>query len=124
MTADASRRPHDGTDLWRQWTVNLVPPLLVLLDLQAGYQLVDVSCATGDRMTTHLVHGGLLLAALAFGAVAWASWRRAGAVWPEDGGDPDTRSRFMAALGVIVSIGSALVIATQWLPVFLLSPCQ
>ena len=124
MTADASSRPHDGTDLATQWLVNLAPPLLVLLDLQLGYSLVDFSCATGDRVTTHLVHGGLLLVTLLLATVAHRSWRRAGPAWPDDAGDRDTRSRFLALLGLLVSLGSALVIATQWLPVFLLSPCQ
>ena len=124
MTADPSTRIDDGTDLGRQWIVNLVPPALILVDLQLGYMLVPYACRTGDSTPGHVVHLIMLLACLGLAAVAWRSWTEAGRAVPSDDGSQAGRSRFMAVLGILISVSSALVIAAQWWPSFLIHPCQ
>ena len=124
MTADPSSRIADGTDLGRQWLVNILPPALILADLQLGYMLVDHACRTGNSMPGHLLHLVMLLATLALAVVAWRSWGRAGRSWPSADGTQLGRSRFMAVLGLFISLASALVIAAQWWPTFIIHPCQ
>jgi len=124
MTGDPHPLPADPTDHLRQWAVNLVPPLAVLLDLEVTYSLVDYTCRTGDTLTGHLVHGGFLLLTLVMGALAWRSWSAAGGVADTAGGDLAARSRFMALVGLMVSALSGLTVAAQWLPAFFLHPCQ
>lgn len=124
MTGDPRPLPADSTDQFRQWAVNLVPPLAALLDLQVTYSLVDHACRTGDTLTGHLVHAGFLLLTLVMGGVAWLSWSDAGAIAATAGGDPAARSRFMALVGLMISALSALTVAAQWLPTFFLHPCQ
>ena len=124
MTADPSTPIADGTDLGRQWIVNIIPPALILADLQLGYMLVPYACRTGDSLPGHAVHLVMLLACLAFAAVGWQSWERAGRRLPTDDGSQLGRSRFMAVLGILISVSSALVIAAQWWPSFVLHPCQ
>ena len=124
MTADVEPRPRDGTPIAWEWIVNVAPPFLVLFDLQLGYMLVSRNCLDDDALTNHLVHGLFLLATLALLAKAWFLRRAAGSEWPGTGPDLRTRSRFMAALGILIAALSALVIAAQWIPVFMLHPCQ
>jgi len=124
MTADPHRLHPDPTDHGRQWAVNLVPPLAVLLDLQVTYSLVDHACRTGDTLTGHLVHAGFLLLTLFMGTLAWRSWSAAGGIAATAGGDLAARSRFMALVGLMISGLSALTVVAQWLPTFFLHPCQ
>ncbi len=124
MATDPRPLPPDPTDLTRQWVVNLVPPLAVLLDLQVTYSMVDYTCRTGDTLTGHLVHAGLLALTLVMGSLAWRSWSDAGRTPATSGGDVASRSRFMALTGLLISGLSALTVAAQWLPTFVLHPCQ
>ena len=124
MPVDVKPRPHDGTPLAWEWIVNLGPPLLVLADLQLGYMLVSRNCLEEDRLSNHLVHGVFLAATLLLLLKAWTLWRAAGSEWPGKGPDLRTRSRFMSVLGILIASLSALVIAAQWVPVFVLHPCQ
>jgi hypothetical protein len=124
MPVDVEPRPRDGTPLVWEWIVNVGPPMLVLVDLQVGYMLVSRNCLEDDRLSNHLAHGFFLLAALLLLLKAWSLRRAAGAEWPGTGLDLRTRSRFMAALGILIASLSALVIAAQWIPVFMLHPCQ
>ena len=124
MTVDVEPRPRDGTPVASEWIINLGPPFLVLVDLQLGYMLVSRNCLENDRLSNHVVHGICLFAALLLLLKAWSLWRAAGSEWPGKGPDLRTRSRFMSALGILIAALSALVIAAQWIPVFMLHPCQ
>lgn len=124
MTADVEPRPRDGTPLAWEWIVNVGPPFLVLFDLQVGYMLVSRNCLENDALTNHLVHGLFLIGTLLLLVKARSLWRAAGAEWPGPEPDLRTRSRFMAALGILMAALSALVIVAQWIPVFVLHPCQ
>ena len=124
MTAEVEPRPRDGTPLVWEWIVNLGPPLLVLVDLEAGYMLVSRNCLQDDPLPNHLVHAALLAGTLLLLFRAWTLRREAGAEWPGKEADLLTRSRFMAALGILIGGLSALVIAAQWIPLFFLHPCQ
>lgn len=124
MAIDVEPRPRDGTPLAWEWIVNLGPPLLVLIDLQVGYMLVSRNCLEDDRLSNHLAHGFFLLVTVLLLLKAWRLWCAAGSEWPGTGPDLRTRSRFMAALGMLIASLSALVIVAQWIPVFVLHPCQ
>ena len=124
MTADTKPRPGDGTPLARLWIVNLAPPLLVLLDLQLGYMLVDHACRTGDTASGHAVHALMLALVGITVVVAWRTWREFGGGDPGEEADLRTRSRFLSVLGVMIGALSLLTIFAQWLAPFFLSPCQ
>jgi hypothetical protein len=65
-----------------------------------------------------------LLIALAGGFIAWRNWREAGQVEPGEGGDVVERSRFIAVVGLLLAGLITLVFIAQWIPQFLISPCQ
>jgi hypothetical protein len=64
------------------------------------------------------------LLVLGCAVVAFREWRRAGGHWPDHGGGAAGRSRFMGVLGMFMAASSALVILAQWIPDWIVSPCQ
>jgi hypothetical protein len=124
MTIDTETRARDGTGMISQWAGNLLAPIAFLMQLEVAYALVPRACRAGDILPVHLAHAGALLIALGGMAIALRQWQRWGQDWPVDGPGPETRSRFMATLAVLVSGGFVLVMLALWLPTFWLHPCQ
>ena len=124
MTDTRTTVPEAG-HLVALWVGVLLAPTAFLLNLELGYLAVPASCTTGGTtQLLHLIHGACLLVTIAGGAIAWRSWRVAGAGWPGDAGGPAARSRFLAGLGLSGSALFALTIAAQWIPTLVLHPCQ
>jgi hypothetical protein len=124
MTADPRPRPADGTNVPAQMLGVLLAPTAVLAGQQLAYQYVPHDCQVGSSLLGHLIHGGTLVACLAGAFIARSEWQRHGSEWPEDEGAPVGRSRLLGAVGVFISLLSALVVLAQWVPRFILSPCQ
>jgi hypothetical protein len=97
--------------------------------LMVNYSLVAHACWHDLSILIHLASLVCLLIAVAAGWAAWGAWKETEGPPYDEGGDDHSiggqlgRSRFMAASGVMMSIFFALVIAGQWLPNLLLSPC-
>ncbi|HEX2204586.1 MAG TPA: hypothetical protein VHG91_14840 [Longimicrobium sp.] len=106
------------------WFAVLAGPLAWMLGLNAGYALVRVACAKQEMLLLHAVSLATLLLALAGGFVAWREWGRAGREWPGEGGGTLSRSRFMAALGLLASALFSLVIVAQWAASLFFDPCM
>jgi hypothetical protein len=124
MPIDTEIRVPDGTGIGAQWAGNLLAPIAFLLQLEIAYFIVPRACHAGVVFPIHLAHLGALLIALAGGVTAWRQWQRWGRDWPAAGPGPETRSRFMAEVALLVSAGFTLVILALWLPTFWLHPCQ
>jgi hypothetical protein len=123
-TVDTRTDVPDASALRALWTGLLLPPAAFLLNLELAYALVPNACSSGNELSVHLVHLVCLALAVFGGVTAWRFWRRSGETWPGDEGGPVARSRFMAGLGFLTSALFALVILAQWIPSFMLSPCQ
>jgi hypothetical protein len=106
------------------WAGLLLAPLAWTLHLGIGSALVDWICESGRGMIYHLLTLATLLIAAGGFYLAWHSWRIAGPQWPDSGGDPVSRSRFMALSGLMLSGFFTLVIIAQWLPALFLDPCS
>jgi membrane protease YdiL (CAAX protease family) len=124
MTADPRARSADGTNVTAQLVGVLLAPAATLAGLQLAYQYVPHDCRAGSAVLGHIIHGGALLLCLAGAFIAWSEWQRYGGDWPEEEAGPIGRSRLLGAVGVLISLLSALVVVAQWLPTFFLSPCQ
>src|SRR4026208_2237751 len=134
MTVDQRTDLPDAREIAALWTGLILPPAAFLLTLEVASALVPVACSSGDTLPVHLVHLGCLLLALVGGAFAWRCWKTTGSTWSggEGGRLAGSRgaagllalSRVMAGRGLLVSALFALVIVAQWIPSFLLSPCQ
>jgi hypothetical protein len=119
---DGTRRgdPHAG----RQVVALIGGPAAVLLSQQAKYLLVEPACASGHLTPLHLVALLGILLALAAGALAFHEWRIAGGGWPDHEGGSAGRTRFMGVLAMLMAASAALVMIAQWIPDWIVSPCQ
>jgi hypothetical protein len=114
--------PRPGTA--RLWTGILGGPTLLVSVIGTNFALVPAACGSGWLPLPHLLSGSALAAALGCAGLAWGGWRRSGRSWPGDQGGTAARSRFMAALGVLVSAFSAFALTAVWSITFLVNPCQ
>jgi hypothetical protein len=106
------------------WFGMLAGPVAFLVNLQVMYMLVPWACRGGWRAGLWTFPAFMVGLSALGAAVAWRNWRRTGREWPGDEGGAQPRSRFMAALGVLVSATMLLVVVAHWLAAFLISPCQ
>jgi hypothetical protein len=122
----AEEQGNSGRDtgLLRLWAGVLVAPLAFLCNLQADYTLAQKLCPGGRTALLHFVTLFFLLLALLGGLIAWRNWARAGQLWPDESEERVVRNRLMAAVGVMISLLSALIIIAQWIPQFIFNPCM
>jgi hypothetical protein len=122
VEANATADLKSGAGVGELWAGVLVGPTAMLLQLETNYGLVLWSCATGKTWPLHLVSLVALLATVVAGWLAYRVWGRVKA--HEDSGGPVGRSRFMAAVGILISLLMCVVIVAQWIPVFIHHPCE
>ena len=106
------------------WLALLLAPSLALTALGVNYALVTPVCEwRAEAAWLHGVFAVSLMLSLLFAALAWRNWHhsRAARATAER---RQERERFLALVGVLVASLSALVIAAQWLPLWMLSPCS
>ena len=124
MTVDPRTDIPDARELRALWTGLLLAPAAFLLNLEVAYALVPAACSERSRLLIHVVHAVCLVLAAAGMLAAWRMWRVTGETWPGGAGGRLSRSRFMSGLGLFLSLLFVLVIVAQWIPSFILSPCQ
>jgi hypothetical protein len=124
VTADPRTDIPDARQIRALWAGLLLAPIAFLLNLETAYALVPTACSSHRELPLHMVHLACLLLALYGLSTAWRCWKALGATWPREEGDPLARSRFLAGTGLLVSGMFVLVIVAQWIPSFVLDPCQ
>lgn len=125
MPSEATGRFKAGAGPLALWAGVLAGPLATLAQLQANYALVLWACgAGGQEWPLHAVSLAALAVAVGAGLLSWRNRRLAGEGWDEDGAGVMPRSRFMAAVGMLVSFHAALVCVAQWAAVFAYGPCE
>ena len=124
MTVDPRTDVDDARELRALWTGLLLAPAAFLLNLEVAYALVPVACSARTRLLIHVVHAVCLVLAALGTFAAWRMWRVTGETWPGAAGGRLSRSRFMSGLGLFLSLFIIMVIVAQWIPSFILSPCQ
>jgi hypothetical protein len=107
---DTRTEIHHAARLRVLWTGLLLAPAAWLASLEVGYVLVRPGCAAGTALPLHATHAAFLLLALGGLMVAWRARR--------------VERDFLATLGVGTSALFALVLVAQWIPTFLIQPCQ
>jgi len=114
---------HAG-GIFALWSGLLVAPFAFLLNLQVSYMLVPFVCATGRIVWLHLAACCSLILG-AFGMfISWRNWQKSGREWQSEAGSITARSRFMAVMGLLMSILFCIAILAQWIANFIIGPCQ
>ena len=107
------------------WLALLVAPSLVLIDLTIAYAMVTPTCARQHEQVLHLISAGFLAASLLLTILAAVETRRlrTAAVTHVDADDAVNRQYFIAQVATWTGALSSLVIASRWIPQWVLSPC-
>lgn len=87
--------------------------------LNLMYFLVQPVCRLGGNWTFHATSLVLLGITLLTGLLGWQMWSSA-----RDGDDDVASRRFAGAFGAIAAGMAGLAIVAQWIPVFVIGPCQ
>lgn len=110
------------SEIWI-WLALVITPLLALTNLTIVYALVIPACENQSSLTLHAVSVGSLALGLLLTFMAWQQWQKYSILpsHPED--DADVRKNFLPAIASMTGLLSTLVIAAQWIPQWVLSPC-
>ena len=112
-----------GSSLWL-WAGVLIAPLAFLLNLQVNYTLTQKLCPGRRPLILHVLTLCFLLLASGGGLIAWRNWARAGREWANESEDNTVRNRFLAIIGLMISLLCVLIIVALWIPQFIFDPCQ
>ncbi len=104
------------------WIAVLGSAVISLVQMQTNYSLLRWACATQRNWPLHLVSLIFLILALLPGWVGWKEWRFAAS--DEEGGIVRSgRRRFMATLGLMLTLLFVILIIAQAIPSFFFDPC-
>ena len=106
------------------WLGVVLPPSLLLVQIQVNYALVPWACATGHVWVIHLVSLACLAGTLAGTAASWLAWTALGGGGAGSEGGTLVPSRFVALAALAFSASIAVVIVAVDLPTFVLGPCD
>jgi hypothetical protein len=103
------------------WFALLAAPILALMDQVISYATVGWACAHQHAIAMHAVHVLFLIAAAAGIMPAWQLWSetRIG----RTGNEAVARRHFLAGAAIVVGAFSVLVIASMWMPTWIIAPC-
>jgi hypothetical protein len=124
MTTRAAEDLKSGGAAVALWCGLLLGPLAALSQLEANYALLLWACGAGREWPLHLVSLSAVFITLFAGLLSYRVWKRVGGSWDDEGPGTVPRARFMAAVGILISLVMFLVILAQWIPVFIYGSCQ
>jgi hypothetical protein len=124
MSTEAKENSAQTSSPLLLWGGLFAGPVAFLLNLQVSYMLVPWACSTGHHFVLYLAMLGASLISALGGLGAWRGWQQMGKGWPDGSGGTGSRNRFMAVMGITLSIFFLLIILAQGIPNFILNPCQ
>ena len=101
----------------------LLAPTVALTNQELIYATDIWACGHGLRATIHIVPALCLIVTIGCLVTAYRNWQAVGAGLDEEAATIGARTRFLALMGMIISIFSSLVILVQWAAVFVFQPC-
>jgi hypothetical protein len=104
------------------WFALLVAPALALTSQLVSYATVGWACAHGHAIAVHAVHMFFLIAVAAGTIPAWQLWHATRTGRSDD--ETLARRHFLAGLAAGAGVFSVLVIASMWMPTWIIAPCS
>jgi len=101
----------------------LLGPLIALTNQELIYAANMWTCGHGYRGTMHLIPLLCLAVTVGTAVTAFRDWRAAGGGVEEEDATIASRTRFLAIMGIWISIFSALVVIAQWAAIVVFAPC-
>jgi hypothetical protein len=123
VTRDAETAIHERGGNTALAVAYFLPSFAALLQIEVAYLSVSHACRQSSAMPLHVESAVALLLALGGVWVGWRAWSAAGGGWDEEGAEPAARTRFLAAISLLLGVLFVLVIVAIWLPIFFLDPC-
>jgi len=123
-------RPQRRDDLTRPRTLVtlalgvLVGPVVALANQQVIYASDSWACGHNAHAVLHVIPVVTLAITIAAGLMSVAEWRAAGRGVEDERGGVDSRTRFLALMGIGISTISALVVVAQWASIFTFGSCM
>ena len=102
----------------------LLGPTIALANQQLIYATNMWACGHNAQATMHIVPFLCLVVTLGAAFTAHRDWKAVGGGVEDEEATVDTRTRFIALLGIVISIFSSLVILAQWAAIFVFDPCM
>lgn len=99
-------------------------PVIALVQQQAIYAGDMWACGHNATPTLHIVPALAFIAVLLTTIDSFLVWRSIGGGVEDEHGAEETRTRFLAVLGMTVGAISALVVIAQWLTIFYFGACM
>src|SRR3982750_764462 len=116
MAGKAKSERTEPTRAFWLWVGIFLPPVVWAIQLQTIYLTSEFGCASSEFLWNHLVSLVSLILSLFGGYMAWVEWRAAGSSTEDEGGQPPSRRRFMAMIGILTGMLFSAIIFAQWLP--------
>jgi hypothetical protein len=102
----------------------LLGPTVALANQQLIYAVNMWACGHRMHATMHIVPIICLVITVGTGIMAYRDWRAVGGGVEDAEASVYARTRFLAILGMTLSIFSSLVILAQWAAIFIFDPCM
>lgn len=102
----------------------LLGPIVALANQQLIYTTNMWACGRGMQPPMHIVPLLCLIVSIGAGWTAYRDWKAVGGGVEDEAATVGTRTRFLAILGMIISVFSSLVIIAQWSTIFVFDACM
>ena len=106
------------------WLLIVAAPVIVAIEMQTNFVLVRQACSAQRNIALYAVIVVALVLTGSTALISLAVWRVEGIIWPTESPDLSARIRFIAALGLMSSGMSLLIIVAQGIATVLFNPCQ
>jgi hypothetical protein len=99
-------------------------PVIALIHQEVIYAGDMWACGHNLKWSLHIAAALCFVAAVAVTVDSFVVWRTIGRGVEDEFGNEETRTRFLAALGMMVGAISVAVVAAEWLAVFVFGACM
>jgi hypothetical protein len=99
-------------------------PIIALVNQQLIYMANMWTCGRNMQHAAHAIPALCLIVTISLGVNSYRRWRATGGGAGDERAAEETRVRFLAMIGIALSIFSSLVIVAQWAAIFAFDPCM